>query len=130
MAPGLARAGIYMGWDCSTAPPVGPAPDPFWVTGGKVYLTGPYVGAPFGLSIVNPAKADPFNLGNVIVRAKLEVDPHTAALTATTDESGPYAIPHILDGIPTDIRTIDAVIDRPGLHVQPTNCKPTSEGGR
>ncbi len=125
MAPGLARAGIYMGWDCSTAPPVGPAPDPFWVTGGKVYLTGPYVGAPFGLSIVNPAKADPFNLGNVALRAAIYIDPHTAQATDTSD---PF--PAILHGVPFLIGHVNVSIDRPGLHVQPTNCKPTSEGGR
>jgi hypothetical protein len=101
---------------------VGVGPDPFSVTGGKVYITGPYRGAPFGLSIVNPAKAGPFDLGQVVVRAKLEVDPHTAALTASTDASGPYAIPNALDGIPLQIKHVAVTITRPNFTFNPTNC--------
>jgi hypothetical protein len=103
---------------------VGLGGNPYSVTGGKVYITGPYDGAPYGLSIVNPAKAGPFDLGNVIVRAKIEVDPITAALTATTDPSGPHAIPHILDGIPLQIQHINVNINRPDFTFNPTNCDP------
>jgi hypothetical protein len=96
---------------------VGLGGDPFTVTGGQVFLTQGYKGAPFGLSIVNPAKAGPFDLGKVIVRAKIEVDPHTAALTVTTDQ-----IPHIIDGIPLQIKHVNVTIDRPGFTFNPTNC--------
>jgi hypothetical protein len=96
---------------------VGLGGDPFTVTGGQVFLTEKYKGAPFGLSIVNPAKAGPFDLGKVVVRAKIEVDPHTAALTVTTDQ-----IPHILDGIPLQIKHVAVTIDRPGFTFNPTNC--------
>ena len=104
---------------------VGLGNEPFTVTGGKVYITGPYHGAPFGLSIVNPANAGPFHLGNVIVRAKIEIDPTTAALTITTNSASEgYAIPHILDGIPLQIKHVNVTITRPGFTFNPTNCNP------
>ena len=84
-----------------------------------IYLTGPYKGAPFGLSIVTPVLAGPFNLGTVVTRAKIEVDPTTAQITITT---GP--LPQIVKGVPTDLRSINAVIDRPGFMFNPTNCNP------
>jgi hypothetical protein len=112
---------------------VGEGNDPFSVTGGKVYLTGPYHGAPFGLSIVNPAKAGPFDLEEgrpVVVRAKIEVDPHTAALTVTTNTpSEGNAIPHILDGIPLQIKHVNVNITRKGFTFNPTSCNPTSITG-
>jgi hypothetical protein len=108
---------------------VGLGADPFSVTGGQVFLTETYKGAPFGLSIVNPAVAGPFDLGKVIVRAKIEIDPHTAALTVSTDESGPYSIPHILDGIPLQIKHVNVLIDRSGFTFNPTNCNPQSITG-
>jgi hypothetical protein len=108
---------------------VGLGSDPFSVTGGQVFFTESYKGAPFGLSIVNPAVAGPFDLGKVIVRAKVEIDPHTAALTVTTDESGPYKIPHILDGIPLQIQHVNVLIDRKGFTFNPTNCNPQSITG-
>jgi hypothetical protein len=91
-----------------------------------VFITGPYEGAPFGLSIVNPAKAGPFNLGNVVVRAKIEVNPITSALTVTTDQSGPYAIPQIIDGIPLQIKHVNVLIGRSKFVFNPSNCTPTS----
>ena len=103
---------------------VGLGGDPFTVTGGKVYITGPYKGAPFGLSIVNPAKAGPFDLGKVVVRAKINVDQETAALTITTDTEGPYKIPTIIDGIPLQIKHVNVDINRPGFTFNPTNCSP------
>ena len=102
---------------------VGLGGNPFSVKGGKVYLTEKYKGAPFGLSIVNPAKAGPFDLGKVVVRAKVEVDLHTAALMVTTDPTGPYSIPHILHGIPLQIKHVNVTIARPGFTFNPTNCE-------
>jgi hypothetical protein len=108
---------------------VGLGSDPFSVTGGEVFITGPYEGTPFGLSIVNPAKAGPFDLGKVVVRAKIEIDPHTAALTITTDDSGPYKIPSILDGIPLQIKHVAVTIDRPSFTINPTGCNPMAVTG-
>jgi len=108
---------------------VGMGGNPYTVKGGKVYITGPYRGAPFGLSIVNPAKAGPFDLGEVVVRAKIEVDPVTAALTITSDSTGPYAIPQIIDGIPLEIKHVNVTINRPNFTFNPTDCQPMSIGG-
>ncbi len=102
---------------------VGVGGDPYTVTGGRVYITGPYKGAPFGLSIVNPAKAGPYDLGQVVVRAKLEVNPETAAVTVTTDDTGPYRIPTIIDGIPLEIKHVTVDINRPGFTFNATNCE-------
>ncbi len=78
---------------------------------------------------MTPVIAGPFDLGVNVVRAKIEVDPHTTQITVTTDPSGPHAIPPILDGVPTDLRTIDTVIDRPGFMFNPTSCNPQAFTG-
>ena len=112
---------------------VGLGSDPFNVKGGNVYLTGPYRGAPFGLAIVNPAKAGPFVLQEgrpVVVRAKIEVNPTTTALTVKTDPPGsPHAIPTIIDGIPLQVKHVYVNINRPGFTFNPTNCTPTQITG-
>ena len=112
---------------------VGLGSDPFTVTGGKVYITEKYEGAPFGLSIVNPAKAGPFVLQEgrpVVVRAKIEVNPITAALTVVTDPPGsPHAIPTMIEGIPLQVKHVNATINRPGFTFNPTNCTPSKVTG-
>jgi hypothetical protein len=108
---------------------VGVGGNPYSVTGGQVFITEGYGGAPYGLSIVNPAKAGPYDLGTVVVRAKIEVDPITAVLTVTTDRTGPYKIPTILDGIPLQIQHVNVSIDRSGFTFNPTNCSPLAITG-
>ena len=90
---------------------------------GNVYLTEKYDGAPFGLSIVTHAVAGPFNLGLVIVRARIAVNPENSSLTITTDETGPYAIPQILDGVPLRLQRVTVDIDRPDFMFNPTSCE-------
>jgi hypothetical protein len=102
----------------------GPGPYPLVVPEpgqalAPIYLTEPYGGAPFGLSIVVPLHVGPFTLPTQRVRAKIEVDPYTSALTITTDP-----LPQEVAGVPTDLREIDAVIERPEFMVNPTNCSP------
>jgi len=89
-----------------------------------IYLTEAYEGAPFGLSIVVPLHVGPFVLPTQRVRARIEVDPHTSQLTVTTDP-----LPQVVAGVPTDLREIDAVIDRPEFMVNPTNCDPQQFAG-
>ncbi len=89
---------------------------------GSIYLTGPYEDSPFGLSIVTNAVAGPFNLGLVIVRARINVDPENSTLTVTTDETGPYALPQIVFGVPLRLQRITVNINRPDFMFNPTNC--------
>ncbi|MGH9917752.1 MAG: hypothetical protein ACRD6W_02600 [Nitrososphaerales archaeon] len=95
---------------------VGAGSHPFWQS-GPVYLTGPYKGAPFGLSVVVPAKAGPYNLGNVVVRAAISVNPYTAAVTITSDP-----LPQIIDGVPLRTQVVNVTVNRPGFMFNPTNC--------
>ncbi len=97
---------------------------PYYVHDGEIYATGPYKGAPYGLSVVVPAKAGPFDLGTVVVRGTIAVDPHTAALTVNTDP-----LPTMLQGIPLDLRVINVSIDRPGFIFNPTDCNPQAITG-
>jgi hypothetical protein len=93
-----------------------------------VYLTGPYKGAPFGLSVVVPAEAGPFNLDEgghpIVVRAKVEVDPRTAQVTVVSDP-----MPTRLQGIPLDVRDIEVIVDKPGFIFNPTNCNAMAVNG-
>jgi hypothetical protein len=103
--------------------------EPFTL-GGTAYLTGPYKGAPFGIAVVVPALAGPFDLGNVVVRSKLNVDPNDAHVTVTSD---PF--PTVVDakgagghtdGFPIRLRSITVTMDRPQFTLNPTSCEPAT----
>jgi uncharacterized repeat protein (TIGR01451 family) len=114
----------------------GLGPDPYTVTGGRVYITGAYDGsgacttgspgcAPYGLSIVTPAVAGPFNLGNVVVRSKIEVNPHTAQVTITSPlPTLVQGVGHESSGIPLALKEIHVTVNRPDFEYNPTNCNP------
>jgi uncharacterized repeat protein (TIGR01451 family) len=118
---GTCPAGSEVG---TTTVGVGSGQDPFYDT-GHVYFTGPYDGAPFGLSVVVSAVAGPFNLGNVVVRVGLHIDPDTAQVTAT---SSPF--PQIIDGVPLRIRTVNVTLNNPAFTFNPTSCSGSSITGR
>jgi hypothetical protein len=100
----------------------GAGSSPFHVP-GTVYLAGPYKGAPISAVVVTPAVAGPFDLGTVVVRAPLFVNPETTQITAKSDP-----IPTILGGVPLRLRSVAITIDRPGFSVNPTNCEPMAVG--
>jgi hypothetical protein len=84
---------------------------------GKVYLAGPYKGAPLSVVSVTPAVSGPFDLGTVVVRVALNVNKETAQINAVSD-----VIPDVYGGVKLDIRTIDFNVDRSQFMVNPTNC--------
>jgi hypothetical protein len=130
---------------------VGVGNQPFTVSGGKFYLTGPYNGsggctvgqpgcAPFGITFEVPAKAGPFDLANtknnhpacdcVLVRGKIELDPLTTAITITTNPPGsPDSIPTSIEGIPLEIQHVNATTTRGNFQFNPTNCSQMSLTG-
>ncbi len=91
---------------------------------GKVYLAGPYKGAPLSLGVITPAVSGPFDLGTVVVRIALNVNPLTAQVNAVTD-----AIPNIYGGVKLDIRSIDFNVDRSKFMLNPTNCAKGATAG-
>jgi hypothetical protein len=103
----------------------GAGSDPYTLK-GTVYLTGPYNGGPFGDAVVVPAVAGPFNLGNVVVRGSIRVDPKTAQPTVVSDPF-PQFVGNT--GIPTDVKRVDVVLDRPGFTFNPTNCDSLAVAG-
>jgi len=94
----------------------GTGPSPLKID-GKAYLAGPYKDAPLSLATVTPAVAGPFDLGTVVVRVALFVDPVTAQVHAVSDE-----IPDVYGGVKLDVRSIDVNVDRKKFMHNPTNC--------
>ncbi len=118
---GHVRISAGVGNEPIVLPEAGKGEDP-------VYLTESYDGAPFGLSVVVPAEAGPFNLDEgghpIVVRAKVEVNPYTAQVTVISNP-----MPTRLQGIPLDVRDVEVVVDRPGFIFNPTSCGATSVAG-
>jgi DNA-binding beta-propeller fold protein YncE len=102
---------------------VGPGEAPFYVP-GKAYLTGPYKGAPYGVVVIVPALAGPFDLGTIVVRSAISIDPHTAQVTVTSDP-----LPRMLAGIPLKVRQIEVAVNRHDFTLNPTSCNATQVTG-
>ncbi|HME02117.1 MAG TPA: hypothetical protein VKG38_03695, partial [Solirubrobacteraceae bacterium] len=103
----------------------GLGPEPYTEAGGRVYITGPDGGAPFGLEIVAPAVAGPFDLGTVTVRSKIYINPADASLTIVSDP-----VPTQLKGIPLQLKRVLVSVDHPNFQFNPTACNPTKIEGR
>jgi hypothetical protein len=91
---------------------------------GKVYLGGPFNGDPLSVVVITPAVAGPFDVGTVVVREALTLDPNTAEVEVDGAASDP--IPHILAGIPLKLRDLRVYVDRDSFILNPTNCDPSS----
>jgi Divergent InlB B-repeat domain len=102
----------------------GAGPTPYY-TQGHAYLAGPYKGAPLSIVAIAPAVAGPFDLGAVVVRSALYIDPETARARVVSDP-----LPRILQGVPIDLRSVAVRAERPDFSLNPTSCAPESFAGQ
>jgi len=91
---------------------------------GKIYLAGPYNGAPLSMVAITSGVVGPFDVGTVVIRQAFRIDPETAEVFIDATSSDP--IPHIIQGIPVHARDIRAYVDRPEFTLNPTSCTRTS----
>jgi hypothetical protein len=131
--PSIAAAAQKLGRDELTSPScpadsqigtsdvaAGPGTHPFYAA-GKMYLAGPFKGAPLSLVAITPALAGPYDYGTVVVRVALHIDPRTAQVSAVSD-----TVPSIIGGVPIRMRSIQVSINKPSFMINPTNCSPFS----
>jgi hypothetical protein len=85
---------------------------------GSAYLTGPYDGAPYGLSVVVPAIAGPYDLGEVVTRAALSVGVYSGRVTVSA------TLPSIVGGVPLRLQSLNVAVNRPSFLFNPTSCAP------
>jgi hypothetical protein len=100
----------------------GPGSHPFHAL-GRLYLAGPFQGAPLSVVAITPALAGPYDYGTVVVRVAIHVDPTDAHVIADSE-----TVPEIIGGIPLRMREIRVSIDRPDFMINPTNCSPFTVG--
>jgi hypothetical protein len=86
---------------------------------GKVYMAGPYKGSPLSIAVITPVVSGPYDLGNVVIRSAVNVDPLTARVDVSSDP-----LPQLIDGIPLRLRTVQVDLNRPAFTLNPTNCDP------
>ncbi len=91
-------------------------------TPGRIYLAGPYHGSALSIVSITSAKVGPFDLGTVVIRFALRINPTTAQVEVSANGSDP--IPHIIDGIVVHVRDIRVYMNREKFIINPTNCSP------
>jgi hypothetical protein len=97
---------------------------PFYQS-GPVYLTGPYKGGPFGLSIAVAAVAGPYNLGTIVTRASIHINPATAQATIVSDP-----LPQSVDGVPLRLQLVNVTVGEGGnFTFNATSCAEKSVVG-
>ena len=88
---------------------------------GKVYMAGPFEGAPFSIAAITSADVGPFDLGTVVVHLPLYINPETAVVSIPAGAAD--QIPHIIRGIVIHVRDIRVYIDKRDFTLNPTNCE-------
>lgn len=114
--PGASRIGSI-----EVAAGSGPSP---YIFSGRAYLAGPYRGGQLSIATVVPVLAGPFDLGTVVLRSALSVDPQSTRVHVVSD---PF--PRAIQGIPLDLRTVTLTLDGSGFAKNPTSCNPLAITG-